>query len=594
MMKTKLLLWLCFLNGQLVYATIETALHDSLSGFPNVRDFAMSESQDEAYFTAQSILGEISVIMRVDKINNQWGKAKIAIFSGQHHDLEPFLSVDGNTLFFSSKRSNDFTEKANYDIWFVNRVDKGSIWSEPKNMGPHINSQHNEFYPSVAANNNFYFTGNKQDSKGKDDIYFSEYKDGQYQPSYSISKSVNTAGDEYNAYISKNEKYLIFGAYKRADGVGSGDLYVSYKRRDKSWSPALRLPEPVNSKHMDYCPFVIGDTLYFTSRRSDINPSEQHFKESKSLLHQINKPENGLSRIYKTPIKDVLPQYQSHLFPLFLIGKWKVKGKETYEQWHVDKNSQLIGYSYKVIEGKEHITENIKISTDESGMIYSATVVDQNEGKTIEFELNKKITDRYVFENVKHDFPNNISYQQESDNKLMVNVSNNEGKGFSYEMYRYSEKKIIPQWFKDDLSKNIGIWKADNRAYKSDKENQDFYEMQWQLGIGKTSITGRLYGIINGKKSTDFWHFRQYWDNQSGKAMLVQYGNNGITGIGEILHLGEGHLEIIQTFSDPNAKTWQTRHTSSNDGKTHINVSYKQDNDGSWKQDRHYIWHKTD
>jgi len=138
MMKTKLLLWLCFLNGQLVYATIETALHDSLSGFPNVRDFAMSESQDEAYFTAQSILGEISVIMRVDKINNQWGKAKIAIFSGQHHDLEPFLSVDGNTLFFSSKRSNDFTEKANYDIWFVNRVDKGSIWSEPKNMGPHI------------------------------------------------------------------------------------------------------------------------------------------------------------------------------------------------------------------------------------------------------------------------------------------------------------------------------------------------------------------------------------------------------------------------------------------------------------------------
>ena len=54
-------------------------------------------------------------------------------------------------------------------------------WSNPTNMGNIINSERNEFYPSIAENGNLYFTANNNDSKGKDDIYISIFKEGKYQ-----------------------------------------------------------------------------------------------------------------------------------------------------------------------------------------------------------------------------------------------------------------------------------------------------------------------------------------------------------------------------------------------------------------------------
>ena len=44
---------------------------------------------------------------------------------------------------------------------------------DPINIGEPINSPANEFYPSVANNNNFYFTCDERSTKGKDDIFFS-------------------------------------------------------------------------------------------------------------------------------------------------------------------------------------------------------------------------------------------------------------------------------------------------------------------------------------------------------------------------------------------------------------------------------------
>jgi hypothetical protein len=595
-MKNKILIVICLI-GQFVYANsitnIEPVVPEILKEYPSLRDFTINNTEDEAYFTSQSVLGEVSVIMKIVKNNGKWKKAEVASFSGKHHDLEPFLSADEMKLYFASKRPNDSSADANYDIWYVERNDTNNKWSKPINIGSAINSKHNEFYPSIAKNQNLYFTSNKEDSKGKDDIYFSEFKDGKYQPSYSISKSVNTDGDEYNAFISADESYLIFGAYNRQGGVGSGDLYVSYRNTDNSWSPALRLPEPINSKYMDYCPFVVGETLYFTSRRSDYNLEKMEVKNTKDLLQHLNKQQNGLSRIYKASVSNSLPTYQSHIFPNFLIGKWKVEDKETYEQWSKDKNNDLVGSSFKLIDGIEQISETIKISENDGNLVYSATVVNQNNGETIDFELNNKIFDKYIFENSKHDFPNQISYEMKSENQIFVSVSDYKGEGFSYNIYKQVTKKQIPAWFLSDLEKNIGTWTADNSAYKSENETQDKYEIQWQWGIGKTSITGTLYGYINGKKTVDYWHFRQYWDNASEKAMLVQYSNGGIQGIGEIKQLNDEQLETIQSFSNPSAQTWKTRHLSRNDGKAHYNSSWSQNTNGSWKQDREYIWHKS-
>ncbi len=297
MLKYLLLLVCLNSNAQIIKPVLPNISKD----FRNIRDFTLYK--DEAYFSAQNTLGNLSTIVRVRNENQQWMHPEIASFSGKYHDIEPFVSHDGLTLLFASNRPKNKTDQSkDYDIWYVTRKTIQDQWSKPINFGSPINSERNEFYPSLATNGNLYFTANNTNSKGKDDIYISEYKNNKYQKPYSLSGSINSIGDEYNAFIAPNEMYIIFGAYKRPDSMGSGDLYISSKDKDGNWSPAENMGDKVNSKYMDYCPYVDtkNNILYFTSKRNRNDASD--FKTIQNLLDSYNGYENGMSRIYKTNI----------------------------------------------------------------------------------------------------------------------------------------------------------------------------------------------------------------------------------------------------------------------------------------------------
>ncbi|MGB5819788.1 MAG: hypothetical protein WBG90_09915, partial [Saonia sp.] len=175
-----------------------------LNKYPKVRDFTLSTSGNEAYFTLQSPLEELSVIAYSKKRNKVWTEPLIAAFSGCYKDLEPFLSPNQLRLYFASNRplKDSITETKDFDIWYVERKDLNSQWSGAKNVGAPVNTEHNEFYPALAANHNLYFTSDALDSKGKDDIFFSEWANNQYTTPISLGGAINTEGFEFNAYIA--------------------------------------------------------------------------------------------------------------------------------------------------------------------------------------------------------------------------------------------------------------------------------------------------------------------------------------------------------------------------------------------------------
>jgi hypothetical protein len=284
----------------------EPFLPQIFSQFPNVRDIAISSDGDEIYFSVQSYQNEISVIAWVRKENNVWSDPEITSFSGKYFDIEPFLSSDGLKLFYSSNRPLENSNSTkDFDIWYVQRENKNSGWSKPINVGEPINSDKNEFYPSIANNNNFYFTCDERGTKGKDDIFFSQWKNGKYSEPISLSDSINSEGYEFNAFIAPDESYILFTAHQREDGFGSGDLYISYKNQNGSWEKAKNLGKQINSAQMDYCPFVDTktNTLYFTSKRSSVNNINKQFSSLQEVLNDIKRYDNGLSRIYKTSLK---------------------------------------------------------------------------------------------------------------------------------------------------------------------------------------------------------------------------------------------------------------------------------------------------
>nr|WP_299381952.1 hypothetical protein [Allomuricauda sp.] len=303
-MKNPLATWLTLLFIMPLMAQNEWKVEPAflnLQAFDKLRDFSMNAEGNEAYLTVQSPNEEVSVIVRMTKNNATWNQPTIASFSGKYKDLEPFLAPDGLRLYFVSNRpiESDSEETKDFDIWYVERETFQSNWSDPINMGAPINTEHNEFYPAVAENGSLYFTCECPGALGRDDIFMSRWVNGSYTKPVALGPQINSEGFEYNAYIAPDDSYLIFGGYNREDGLGSGDLYISFKNEASEWTTAVPLPAPINSRYMDYCPFVDlnNKVLYFTSRRSSV-PKEA-FEATESLSQFLDAYENGGSRLYK-------------------------------------------------------------------------------------------------------------------------------------------------------------------------------------------------------------------------------------------------------------------------------------------------------
>jgi Tol biopolymer transport system component len=267
----------------------------------NERDMAISPDGHDMYYTLQTSRNILSTILHRTKVGNGWSKPEVAAFSGTFNDLEPAFSPDGKKLFFSSNRPSTGTQTKDYDIWVMERT--GSGWSDPKNIGSPINTPANEFYPSIAQNGNLYFTAEKENAVGNEDIFVSRRNGDGYTQPVPLDTAVNSKLGEFNSFVAPDESYIIFSSYGRKDDAGGGDLYMSVNKNNQ-WQPAKNL-RSINSATIDYCPFVYKGTLYFTSGRHSVISSRQSRMDYNALMKWYDSPVNGSENIYSVSINEL-------------------------------------------------------------------------------------------------------------------------------------------------------------------------------------------------------------------------------------------------------------------------------------------------
>jgi len=301
------------LSGILLFVTIfsfsqdslqVTLFDQSLNQFLNVRDFCISKDQSEAFFTIQSPDGAISQLVCIRKAENSWSEPELLSFCDENSYMEPFLSDDGLRLYFASDRPEKGAKASakNFDLWYAERKSTSDTWSEPINLGKTVNSENNEFYPTLSKNNNLYFTMDAKTGKGKDDIYCCAWNGKKYASPVLLNENINSSGYEFNAFISNDERFLLYTKYNVEGGYGSGDLYIARKDQNGAWQKAENLGGIINTKFMEYCPFYDQktQTLYFTSKRNLLESKD--FKNVEEFQQVVNQNENGLSKIYKVKI----------------------------------------------------------------------------------------------------------------------------------------------------------------------------------------------------------------------------------------------------------------------------------------------------
>jgi Tol biopolymer transport system component len=273
------------------------------------RDMAISPDGSLMFYTLQGNQHAFSVIVfRTRNKDLTWSAPAVASFSGKYSDLEPAFTSDGRRLFFSSNRplNNQSTPK-DYDIWFVEK--EGNGWGEPKNVGEGVNTSGNEFYPSVTQSGNLYFTAAYEHGVGKEDIFVSEFKDNKYQKGIALDTAVNSKRWEFNAFVSPDEKMIVFTSYGRQGELGGGDLYISLKDDQGKWKPAKPITI-LNSDKLDYCPFVSFDqqAFFFTSARHDIPASFENAITYQELMKLNSSGKNASENIFWISLKSVLDQ----------------------------------------------------------------------------------------------------------------------------------------------------------------------------------------------------------------------------------------------------------------------------------------------
>lgn len=170
-----------------------------------------------------------------------------------YHD--PVLSHDESRLYFTSDRAGS----AGSDLWYVERRDDG--FGPPVRLGPEINSAADEYYTSLTAAGDLFFSSNRN---GSFDIFVAQRTKAGFAPARPVAGGVNGPTYEVDPYVAADGAYLIFVSI-RPGGLGRGDLYISRRLKDGTWSAATNLGPRVNSPGHELCPWVLGDALFLSA-----------------------------------------------------------------------------------------------------------------------------------------------------------------------------------------------------------------------------------------------------------------------------------------------------------------------------------------
>lgn len=250
-----------------------------------------------------------------------------AVINAEGPDFSPVLSVDGNALFYTSRRIRPDSSNSNildpiagmpYENIYVSYKNRegewqkpellninptgaghlasvnvaadgqtlfiyrddggdgniyesklvGEVWSDPVLMGSDINTKAWETHGALTADGNtFYFISDRSGGQGGRDIYrVVRLPNGEWSKAQNLGPVVNTTHDEDGVFIHPNGRTMYFGSAGH-NSSGGFDIFMTEMQDDGSWTPPKNLGYPLNTADDDvfFITTADGRRGYFSS-----------------------------------------------------------------------------------------------------------------------------------------------------------------------------------------------------------------------------------------------------------------------------------------------------------------------------------------
>jgi hypothetical protein len=237
--------------------------------------------------------------------------------NSEYADYVPLISPDENTLYFTSRREgstgNLKDAYGNYyeDVYVSTRTEDGK-WSEPKNIGPPINTNTHDACVALSFDGNQMIIYRTAADLLTGDLYLTRMDFNGWSEPVKFGTEINTPYVETSACFSTDTSVIFFSSNK-IGGFGGKDIYRIKKLPSGKWSLPMNLGPTINTERDEDSPFLHpdGTTLYFSSKghntmgdydvfKTILNIENNTFSSPENLGFPINTVNNDIFFVLNT------------------------------------------------------------------------------------------------------------------------------------------------------------------------------------------------------------------------------------------------------------------------------------------------------
>ena len=199
----------------------------------------------------------------------------------------PSLTIDGKKLIFTRRINND------EDFYECDNIN--GIWTKAKPLAGKVNTNLNEGAQNISQDGQWIiFTGcNYPEGLGSCDLYISFKTKIGWSEAENLGPIVNTDFWESSPSLSPDKRDLYFSS-NQGGSYGGKDIFVSHKSNNGKWGRPQNLGPVINTSGDESCSFMYADnqTLYFNSNGHPGYGKTDLFFSKKINDSTWSKPEN--------------------------------------------------------------------------------------------------------------------------------------------------------------------------------------------------------------------------------------------------------------------------------------------------------------
>ncbi|MEA3443126.1 MAG: OmpA family protein, partial [Bacteroidota bacterium] len=248
---------------------------------------------------------------------------------------------------------------------------------DPVNMGDAVNSEFNDYMPSISADEEVLVTTVElplepnmpqySNKRVQEDFFISYKNNGIWSKAVNMGKPINTPRNEGAQTVSSDGRIMLFTSCFRDDCIGrSCDIFFTVKNK-YGWEPPRNIGKPINTHAWESQPSLSsnGKCIYFTSGRpggyggKDLWKSELgndgYWQEPVNLGSEINTKHDEVSPFMHPDNQTLYFASNGHVgmggFDLFQTKK------DEKDEFSRPKN---LGYPINTFKNDEYLIVNAK------------------------------------------------------------------------------------------------------------------------------------------------------------------------------------------------------------------------------------------